>query len=137
MLRKWGLFLFVHLQEISKLNHFQLMGIEIPQKYGGPESSECQWKAPFIPIPAFFNVVLVVEELAKVDPSVSVFVDVQNTLVAPLIMELGTEAQKQKYLSRICTDWVCFLQFSTIFKQKFRLALFVYPKCPAVPMHLP
>lgn len=69
------------------------MGMEIPQKYGGPESS-------------FFNVALVVEELAKVDPSVSVFVDVQNTLVAPLIMQLGTEEQKQKYLTRIHKDWV-------------------------------
>jgi len=69
------------------------MGIEIGQKYGGPEST-------------FFNVVIVVEELARVDPSVSVFVDVQNTLVAPLIMELGTEEQKQKYLTRIWKDWV-------------------------------
>ena len=70
-----------------------LMGIEVEQKYGGPESS-------------FFNVVLVVEELSKVDPSVAVFVDVQNTLVAPLIMQCGSEAQKQKYLPRICKDWV-------------------------------
>lgn len=69
------------------------MGVEIPAKYGGPE-------APF------FNVVIVVEELAKVDPSVAVLVDVQNTLVAPLIIEKGTEEQKQKYLSRIHTDWV-------------------------------
>jgi len=70
-----------------------LMGVEIPAKYGGPE-------APF------FNVVIVVEELAKVDPSVAVLVDVQNTLVAPLIIEKGTEEQKQKYLSRVHTDWI-------------------------------
>uniref|UniRef100_A0A915DGI8 Short/branched chain specific acyl-CoA dehydrogenase, mitochondrial n=1 Tax=Ditylenchus dipsaci TaxID=166011 RepID=A0A915DGI8_9BILA len=69
------------------------MGVEIPTEYGGPGSS-------------FFNVVLIVEELAKVDPSVSVFVDVQNTLVAPLIMEHGTEEQKQKYLTKISTDWL-------------------------------
>uniref|UniRef100_A0A7E4V999 Short/branched chain specific acyl-CoA dehydrogenase, mitochondrial n=1 Tax=Panagrellus redivivus TaxID=6233 RepID=A0A7E4V999_PANRE len=69
------------------------MGIEIPAKYDGPDSS-------------FFNTVIVVEELAKVDPSVSVFCDVQNTLVAPLIIELGTEEQKQKYLTRIHKDWV-------------------------------
>ena len=68
------------------------MGIEVPSKYGGPESS-------------FFNVVLVIEELAKVDPSVSIFCDIQNMLVGPLI-ELGTEAQKQKYLSHIVKDWV-------------------------------
>jgi len=69
------------------------MGIEVPAKYGGPEST-------------FFNTVLVVEELAKVDPGVSVFCDVQNTLVGPLIIELGTEEQKKKYLSHICKDWV-------------------------------
>ena len=71
------------------------MGIEVPAKYGGPEST-------------FFNTVLVVEELAKVDPGVSVFCDVQNTLVGPLIIELGTEEQKKKYLSHICKDWVRF-----------------------------
>uniref|UniRef100_A0A8R1HPE9 Short/branched chain specific acyl-CoA dehydrogenase, mitochondrial n=1 Tax=Caenorhabditis japonica TaxID=281687 RepID=A0A8R1HPE9_CAEJA len=68
-----------------------LMGIEIPEKYGGPGSS-------------FFDAVLVIEELAKVDPSVSVFVDVQNTLVAPLIIQLGTEEQKQKYLPKIVSE---------------------------------
>ncbi|KAI1730555.1 acyl-CoA dehydrogenase, middle domain-containing protein [Ditylenchus destructor] len=69
------------------------MGVEVPAKYDGPESS-------------FFNVVLIVEELAKIDPSVSVLVDVQNTLVAPLIIEHGTEEQKQKYLTRISKDWL-------------------------------
>uniref|UniRef100_A0A0N4ZJV3 Short/branched chain specific acyl-CoA dehydrogenase, mitochondrial n=1 Tax=Parastrongyloides trichosuri TaxID=131310 RepID=A0A0N4ZJV3_PARTI len=70
-----------------------LMGIEIPAKYGGPESS-------------FFNVAIIVEELAKIDPSVSVMVDVQNTLVAPLILQFGTEEQKQKYLTKIHKDTV-------------------------------
>uniref|UniRef100_A0AAF5I201 Short/branched chain specific acyl-CoA dehydrogenase, mitochondrial n=1 Tax=Strongyloides stercoralis TaxID=6248 RepID=A0AAF5I201_STRER len=70
-----------------------LMGVEIPTKYGGTESS-------------FFNVALIVEELAKVDPSVSVMVDVQNTLVVPLIIELGTEEQKQKYLTKAHKDTV-------------------------------
>jgi short/branched chain acyl-CoA dehydrogenase len=69
------------------------MGLEVPAKYDGPESS-------------FFNTVLVVEELARVDPSVSVYCDVQNTLVAPLIIQLGTEEQKQKYLTRVHKDWV-------------------------------
>uniref|UniRef100_A0A0K0F0S2 Short/branched chain specific acyl-CoA dehydrogenase, mitochondrial n=1 Tax=Strongyloides venezuelensis TaxID=75913 RepID=A0A0K0F0S2_STRVS len=68
-----------------------LMGVEVPAKYGGPESS-------------FFNVVLVVEELAKVDPSVSLTVQIQNTLVLPLIIKFGTEEQKQKYLTRVHKD---------------------------------
>lgn len=73
-----------------------LMGVEIPEKYGGAEAS-------------FFSVVQIVEELAKIDPSVSVFVDVQNTLVTPLIVENGTEEQKEKYLPRLHKDWVgCF-----------------------------
>ncbi|CAK5053515.1 unnamed protein product [Meloidogyne enterolobii] len=70
-----------------------LMGIEIEQKYGGPEST-------------FFNLILVIEQLAKVDPSVAVLVEVQNTLVASIISEFGNEEQKKKYLPRICTDWV-------------------------------
>ncbi|PIO64114.1 putative acyl-CoA dehydrogenase, partial [Teladorsagia circumcincta] len=69
------------------------MGIEVPEKYGGPGSS-------------FFDTVLVVEGLAKIDPAVSVFVDVQNTLIAPLLMQLGTEEQKQKYLPKVCNEWV-------------------------------
>ncbi|CAJ0559604.1 unnamed protein product, partial [Mesorhabditis spiculigera] len=69
------------------------MGIEVPEKYGGPESS-------------FFDTVIVVEELARIDPSVSVFVDVQNTLVGPLIMQLGTEEQKKKYLPKLVSEWI-------------------------------
>uniref|UniRef100_A0AC34GGM5 Acyl-CoA dehydrogenase/oxidase N-terminal domain-containing protein n=1 Tax=Panagrolaimus sp. ES5 TaxID=591445 RepID=A0AC34GGM5_9BILA len=72
-----------------------LMGLEVPSKYDGPEAS-------------FFNTVLVVEELARVDPSVSVYCDVQNTLIAPLIIQLGSEEQKQKYLTRVHKDWVSF-----------------------------
>lgn len=45
-----------------------LMGIEIPEKFGGTAAS-------------FFSSIIVIEELAKVDPSVSVFCDVQNTLI--------------------------------------------------------
>ncbi|KHJ86954.1 acyl-CoA dehydrogenase, middle domain protein, partial [Oesophagostomum dentatum] len=69
------------------------MGLEVPEQYSGPGTS-------------FFDSILVIEELAKVDPSVSVFVDVQNTLIAPLIIQLGTEEQKQKYLPRVCHEWV-------------------------------
>ncbi|CAD6195497.1 unnamed protein product [Caenorhabditis auriculariae] len=58
------------------------------------------------PAAAFSTRFLVVEELAKIDPSVSVFVDVQNTLVAPLIIEHGTEEQKKKYLPKIASEWL-------------------------------
>ena len=70
-----------------------LMGIEVPSKYGGAGSS-------------FFTAILAVEELAKVDPSVSVFVDVQNTLVNNAVMSWATEEQKQKYFPKLCSEWV-------------------------------
>ncbi|KAK6017161.1 acyl-CoA dehydrogenase, middle domain protein, partial [Ostertagia ostertagi] len=41
-----------------------------------------------------------------IDPAVSAFVDLQNTLILPLILELGTEEQKQKYLPKGCTEWI-------------------------------
>ncbi|MDR3670346.1 MAG: acyl-CoA dehydrogenase family protein [Holophaga sp.] len=70
-----------------------LMGVEVPEAYGGAGSS-------------FFNAILVIEELAKVDPSVSVLVDVQNTLVANCLINWASEAQKQRYLPRLCRDQV-------------------------------
>ncbi|KAI9142796.1 acyl-CoA dehydrogenase/oxidase [Paraphysoderma sedebokerense] len=73
-----------------------LMGIETPSDFGGAESS-------------FTSAILAVEELAKVDPSVSVVCDVQNTLVNTLFRQYGTDAQKEKYLTALATDKVgCF-----------------------------
>ena len=69
------------------------MGIEIPDEYGGTEAS-------------FMSAILVVEELAKIDPSVSVFCDVQNTLVNTMIIKLGNEAQKQEHLTKLATNMV-------------------------------
>lgn len=76
---------------LGQLFELGLMGIEVPSKYGGGEMS-------------FFSAIVAIEELAKVDPSVSVVVDVQNTLVNNAMLNWGTEAQKQKYLPRLCTD---------------------------------
>ena len=55
---------------------------------------------------SFFSTILLIEEIAKVDMSVSVMVDVQNTLVTPVLEQHGTEAQKQKYLTALCEDTV-------------------------------
>ncbi|MCI4384629.1 hypothetical protein PGIGA_G00040890 [Pangasianodon gigas] len=76
---------------ISSLFEQGLMGIEISTEYGGTGSS-------------FFTSILVIEELAKVDPSISVMCDVQNTLINTLVMKLGTEEQKEKYLPRLASD---------------------------------
>ena len=70
-----------------------LMGIEIPEKHGGAGGS-------------FFLACLAVEEAAAVDPSVSVFIDVQNTLVLNAIKTWGTEDQKTKYFPRLARDTV-------------------------------
>lgn len=69
------------------------MGIETPTEYSG---SGC----------GFLTMMLVVEELSRVDPSVAAFVDIHNTLVNSLFMKLGTEEQKQKYLTKLCTEYV-------------------------------
>jgi len=69
------------------------MGIEIPEEYGGTGSN-------------FMTTILTVEELSKVDASVSVLVDIQNTLINALIMRLGTTEQKNKYLTKLATESV-------------------------------
>ncbi len=70
-----------------------LMGIEVPAEYGGAGSS-------------FFNAILAIEALAFVDPSVSVFVDVQNTLVNNALVRWGNDQQKDKYLGKLTSEWV-------------------------------
>ncbi|XP_067858407.1 short/branched chain specific acyl-CoA dehydrogenase, mitochondrial isoform X2 [Heptranchias perlo] len=82
-----------HMDEsvIAGLFEQGLMGIEIEEQYGGPEST-------------FFSSILVIEELAKVDPSVAVLCDIQNTLINTLLRKCGTEEQKRKYLPRLAKD---------------------------------
>ncbi len=70
-----------------------LMGIEIPEEYGGQGGS-------------FFQCVLAVEELSAVDPSAGVIVDVQNTIVNNAILRWATADQKQRYLPRLAGDTV-------------------------------
>jgi alkylation response protein AidB-like acyl-CoA dehydrogenase len=70
---------------LRKLFQLGLMGIQIPEAFGGPEGT-------------LFEAVLAVEEISAVDPAVGVLVDVQNTLVVSAIMRWATEAQKQHYL---------------------------------------
>ena len=70
-----------------------LMGISIPEEYGGQGGT-------------FFNSILAVEEMSRVDPSAGVIVDVQNTLVNNAILLWGNEEQKKKYCTRLATDTV-------------------------------
>ena len=70
-----------------------LMAIESPEEYGGAGST-------------FFNAILAIEELARVDASTAVFVDVQNTLCANAILRWASEDQKKKYLSQMAESKV-------------------------------
>ncbi len=78
---------------IRQLFELGLMGIEIPEAYGGAGGT-------------FFEAILAVEEISAVDPSVGVLVDVQNTLVINALLRWGTEKQKQQYLPRMAKEWV-------------------------------
>jgi butyryl-CoA dehydrogenase/short/branched chain acyl-CoA dehydrogenase len=66
------------------------MGIDVPEEFGGQGGT-------------FFQSILAIEELAKVDPAASVIVDVQNTLVCNAIRAWGTAGQKTEYLSQLAT----------------------------------
>lgn len=78
---------------IRQLFQLGLMGIEIPEAYGGSNGS-------------FFEAILAVEEISAVDPSVAVLVDVQNTLVINALLRWATEEQKKRYLPRLASEWV-------------------------------
>jgi alkylation response protein AidB-like acyl-CoA dehydrogenase len=78
---------------ISQVFDLGLMGIEVSERFGGAESS-------------FFTAVLVVEELSRVDPSVGVLVDVQNTLVNNAVMRWGSEDLQAKFLPQLATQRV-------------------------------
>lgn len=70
-----------------------LMCIETPEEYGGVGAT-------------FFTAILAVEELSRVDASVGVLVDVQNTLVNNALIRYGNEQQRRKYLTQLATDRV-------------------------------
>ena len=73
---------------VDKLFDLGVMAIEIPESYGGAGAS-------------FFHAVLAVEELSRVDPSVGVLVDVQNTLVINAVMRWGNDDIKRRYLPKL------------------------------------
>ena len=78
---------------VDQLFDLGVMAIEIPEAYGGTEAS-------------FFLSVLAVEELSRVDPSVAVLVDVQNTLVVNALLKWGSTDVKQRFLPALARDTV-------------------------------
>ena len=79
---------------VSQLFQFGLMGIEVPEELGGQGGS-------------FFDAVLAIQALSRIDASVSVVVDVQNTLVANALLRWADESQRAKYLPQLCEHMVC------------------------------
>src|ERR1700744_1518627 len=75
---------------LKKLHALGLMGIQIPEEFGGAAGT-------------LFEAVLAVEEISAVDPAVGVLVDVQNTLVINALLLWATDAQKKKYLPALAS----------------------------------
>src|SRR6201988_4239911 len=69
------------------------MGIEIPENYGGAGGK-------------FFDSILAVEEISRIDASAGVVVDVQNTLVNNALLRWTNDEQKRRYLPRMCANLV-------------------------------
>src|ERR1700753_517149 len=82
-----------HPSLLPQLFNLGLMGIEIPDEYGGSGGT-------------FFEAILAVEEISAVDPAVGVMVDVQNTLSINALLRWGNEAQKKHYLPKLATEMV-------------------------------
>jgi alkylation response protein AidB-like acyl-CoA dehydrogenase len=78
---------------IPALFDLGLMGIEVPEQFGGAGGS-------------LMMVTLAVEEISRVDASAAIMVDVQNTLVNYPIMRYGTDAQREKYLPRLTSKTI-------------------------------
>jgi alkylation response protein AidB-like acyl-CoA dehydrogenase len=78
---------------VTDLFDLGVMAIEIPETYGGAGAS-------------FFHAVIAVEELSRVDPSVGVLVDVQNTLVANAVIRWGNDDVKRRYLTKLASGSV-------------------------------
>ena len=78
---------------VDRLFELGVMGIEIPEAHSGAGGS-------------FFHAVLAVEALSRVDPSIGVLVDVQNTLVVNALLRWGSDDLKSRYLPRLATEAV-------------------------------
>jgi short/branched chain acyl-CoA dehydrogenase len=78
---------------VEQLFEQGLMGIEIPEEYGGAGMN-------------FTSAIIGIEELARVDPSVSVMCDVHNTLVNTAVLKYASNELKKKWLPRLATNTV-------------------------------
>jgi hypothetical protein len=78
---------------VEQLFEQGMMGIEIPEEFGGAGMN-------------FTSAIVCIEELARIDPSVSVMVDVHNTLVNTAVMKYGSQDIRRRYLPKLATNTV-------------------------------
>ena len=78
---------------VKQLFEMGLMGIETPENYGGAGAS-------------FTMACIAIEEIARIDGSVSVLCDVQNTLVTNALLRWADDGLKEKYLPKMASEWV-------------------------------
>src|SRR5689334_6901727 len=78
---------------LGKLFDLGVMGIEIPESFGGAGAT-------------FFHAVLAVEAFSRVDPSIGVLVDVQNTLVINALLRWGSDDVKRRYLPKLASGTI-------------------------------
>ena len=78
---------------IPQLFELGLMGIEVPEEFGGAGSN-------------FFTSVLAVEELSRIDPAVGTLVDVQNTLIVNALGRWGSDELRAHYFPKLASEWV-------------------------------
>ena len=76
---------------ITKFFELGLMGIEIPEQFGGAGGS-------------IFLAMIAIEELARVDASAAIYVDVHNTLFNNALLRWGNDEQKARYCPRLTTE---------------------------------
>src|SRR5689334_15334298 len=78
---------------LPKYFELGLMGIEVPEEYGGAGGN-------------LFMVTIAVEEISKIDAAAAIVCDVQNTLVEFPLLKYGSDAQKSKYLPQLTSEVV-------------------------------
>lgn len=84
-------------KELKELGGLGALGMTVPEQWGGAGLD-------------YIALVLAIEEIAAADGAISTIVSVQNSLPCGITLKYGTEAQKQKYLTKLATgEWLgCF-----------------------------
>jgi len=78
---------------IPKYFEMGLMGIQVPEEYGGAGGS-------------LMMVTIAVEEISKADAAAAIMVDVQNTLILFPMLAYANDEQKARYLPKLCGSLV-------------------------------